>query len=234
MQLQIANWTTDDCLLLLYKVSYMVRSSCIVMLILLPICYRSALSADQHFDSNGVKIRYISEGTGEPVLLIHGFTVDLERQWVDPGLFSTLAKKYQTIAYDNRGHGKSDKPLDPKKYGHEMVEDAVRLLDHLKIKRAHVVGYSMGASIVNSLLIAHPDRVLSATLAGNAGKLEGTDLTFYDLLADDLAAGKGVGRLIVRLTPPGQSPPTENQLNAVNAAILAANDTKATPRRFPP
>ncbi len=118
------------------------------------------------FDSNGVKIRYLVEGEGEPVLLIHGFVVNKELQWGLPGTIKALAKDHRVIALDNRGHGKSGKPTDPKKYGMEMVEDAVRLLDHLKIKKAHVVGYSMGAVITAKLMVTHPDRLLSATLGG--------------------------------------------------------------------
>src|SRR5262245_8695747 len=115
-------------------------------LFLLPWVPVAALSEDRFFESNGVKIRYVVEGQGEAVLLIHGVSADLERNWGGPGVFGALSKNYRTIAYDNRGHGKSDKPYDPTKYGKEMVEDAARLLDHLDIKRAHVVGYSMGAS----------------------------------------------------------------------------------------
>src|SRR5437868_8532253 len=85
-----------------------------------------------YFDSKGVKIRYTDQGKGEPVLLIHGFGANAEVQWALPGILKDLAKDYRVIAYDNRGHGKSGKPHDPKKYGMEMVEDAVRLLDHLK------------------------------------------------------------------------------------------------------
>src|SRR5262245_47248426 len=100
-----------------------------------------AKAEDQYFDSNGVKIHFVVEGSGDPVLLIHGFTIDLERQWRAPGVIAALAKDHQVIAFDNRGHGKSDKPHEPKQYGLEMIEDAARLLDHLQIKRAYVVGY---------------------------------------------------------------------------------------------
>src|SRR5262245_6822113 len=87
------------------------------------------------FDSNGVKIHYITEGKGEPVVLIHGFAADIDKNWRTgfavgpantnggPRIFEALAQKYRVIALDNRGHGKSDKPHDPKQYGTEMVED---------------------------------------------------------------------------------------------------------------
>src|SRR6516225_11708196 len=113
--------------------------------------FPAAAADSQFFDSNGVKIRYLVEGKGEPVLLIHGFTAGIEMQWALPGIIKELAKDYRVIALDNRGHGRSDKPHDAKKYGMEMVNDAIRLMDHLKIKKAHVVGYSMGAMITSKL-----------------------------------------------------------------------------------
>ena len=182
---------------------------------------------DQFFESNGVKIRYIVEGKGEPVLLIHGFTINFETNWKMPGIIKGLSKDYQVIALDNRGHGKSDKPHDPKKYGLEMAEDAVRLLDHLKIQKAHIVGYSMGAVITVKLLATHPDRFLTATVGGHGGLKEGADTSFYDKLADSLDQGKGLGLMITRLTPPGQPPPTEEQIKFINATLLASNDPKA-------
>jgi pimeloyl-ACP methyl ester carboxylesterase len=204
----------------------MTRRFCSVLFLLVWVPV-AALSEDRFFESNGVKIRYVVEGQGEPVLLIHGFSADLERNWIGPGLISALAKSHRTIAFDHRGHGKSEKPHDPMQYGKELVEDAIRLLDHLEVKRAHVVGYSMGASIVTKLLVDHPDRLLTATLGGNAGKLEGADFTFYDQLADDLEAGKGAIRLFMALRPPGQPPQPQEQLKAINAAFIASNDQKA-------
>jgi len=184
--------------------------------------------ADEHFfDSNGVKIRYIVEGKGEPVLLIHGFTANAATNWRLPGVLEALSKDYQVIALDNRGHGKSDKPHDPKKYGLEMAEDAVRLLDHLKIQKAHIVGYSMGAVITAKLLVTHPERFLTATLGGHGGIRDGADMSFYNQLADDLDQGKGFGLLIARLTPPGRPKPTADQIKTVNGMLTASNDAKA-------
>jgi pimeloyl-ACP methyl ester carboxylesterase len=194
------------------------------LLFLVPCTIRAE---DQSFDSNGVNIRYLVQGKGEPVMLIHGFTATIEMQWGLPGIIKDLAKEFQVIAFDNRGHGKSGKPHDPKKYGVEMVEDAVRLLDHLKIKKAHVVGYSMGAIITAKLVAAHPERILSATLGG-AGAIRGdVDLSFFDVLADSLDQGKGIGPLLVALTPEGRPKPTEDQLKIMNQLLAATNDPKA-------
>jgi pimeloyl-ACP methyl ester carboxylesterase len=168
----------------------------------------------------------VVEGQGEPVLLIHGFAVSSTLQWGLPGIQSRLAKQYQVIAMDNRGHGRSGKPHDPAKYGREMVEDAVRLLDHLRIQKAHVVGYSMGSFITLNLLATHPDRLLTATLGG-AGRSSSMDPGFLEDLANSLEHGKGFGPLIVRLNPPNRPKPTEQDMRGVNQFLSLTNDTKA-------
>jgi pimeloyl-ACP methyl ester carboxylesterase len=124
----------------------------------------------QTFDSNGIEIAFIDEGShaGDPVLLIHGFASNVGTNWVDPGWVSTLTGAgCRVIAYDNRGHGRSAKLYDTALYGAPlMAEDARALLDHLKIARADVIGYSMGARIAAFLAFAHPARVRSLTFGG--------------------------------------------------------------------
>jgi pimeloyl-ACP methyl ester carboxylesterase len=187
----------------------------------------SAWAQDKVFDSDGVKIHYLVRGEGEPVLLIHGFAASAQTNWVLPGIVRGLAADYQVIALDCRGHGKSDKPHDPKQYGAAMAEDAVRLLDHLKIKKAHVVGYSMGGGIAFHLVAAHPDRVRSVVLAGWGLSPPDDKGTLFKELAESLDAGKGIGPLILALTPAGKPRPTEGEIEAVNKILLATNDPKA-------
>src|ERR1700742_2570354 len=103
-----------------------------------------ARAADYTFDSAGVKIHYIVEGQGEPVVLIHGYAASIATNWGAPGIVKKLSENYQVIALDKRGHGQSDKPHDAAAYGPVMFEDVLRLMDHLKLKKAHIVGYSMG------------------------------------------------------------------------------------------
>ncbi len=136
-------------------------------LLTLTLALVSAVRAeDGFFDSNGVKIHYMVQGDGEPIILIHGYTANAQMNWSLPGVIDLLSKNYKVIALDNRGHGLSDKPEQPEEYGIKMVEDAVGLLDHLKIERAHVVGYSMGGMITMKLLSTHPERVISAIVGG--------------------------------------------------------------------
>ena len=120
------------------------------------------------FDSDGIEIAFIDEGAGAPVLLIHGFASNVVANWVDPGWVRTLVRAgYRVVAFDNRGHGESEKLYDEAVYGAElMAEDARRLLDHLDIARADVMGYSMGARITAFLAIGHPERVRSAVFGG--------------------------------------------------------------------
>jgi pimeloyl-ACP methyl ester carboxylesterase len=183
-------------------------------------------SENTFFTSKDVKLYYSIEGQGQPVLLIHGFAVNSQVQWALPGIVKELARDYQVISLDNRGHGRSSKPHDPKQYGTEMVEDAVRLLDHLHIAKAHVVGYSMGGFIALKLAATHPDRVLTVT-TGGAGWSERTDHAFLDELADSLEQGKGLGPLLVALTPEGQPKPTDVQLKNINRISRVFFDAKA-------
>ena len=120
------------------------------------------------FASDGIEIGYLDEGEGEPILLIHGFASNIVTNWVNPGWVHTLvAAGRRVIAYDNRGHGRSGKLYDPAAYGAPlMAEDGRRLLDHLGIARADVLGYSMGARIATFLALAHPDRVRSLIVGG--------------------------------------------------------------------
>jgi pimeloyl-ACP methyl ester carboxylesterase len=120
------------------------------------------------FNSDGVDIAYIDEGSGDPVLLIHGFASNVNTNWVDTGWVKTLiGAGYRVVAYDNRGHGQSAKLYDLEAYGAPiMAEDARRLLDHLGIARAHIIGYSMGARIAAFLAMAHPARVRSLVFGG--------------------------------------------------------------------
>jgi pimeloyl-ACP methyl ester carboxylesterase len=145
------------------------------------------------FLSDGIEIAYWDEGQGEPILLIHGFASNAATNWRDTRWISFLASHgYRVISFDNRGHGASAKLYDPSHYsGPAMAEDARRLLDHLGIARADVIGYSMGARLAAFLALAHPERVRSAVFAGlGANMMHGVgppEPISEALLADDVS-----------------------------------------------
>ncbi len=127
----------------------------------------------QKFNSAGVDIAYSDEGTGKPVLLVHGFASNGRVNWQATGWTKTLlGAGYRVVTIDNRGHGESEKLYDVEKYSASiMAEDAKRLLDHLDIKQAAVMGYSMGARISTFLTLLHPERVSLLVIAGLAERM---------------------------------------------------------------
>jgi pimeloyl-ACP methyl ester carboxylesterase len=130
------------------------------------------------FISDGVRIAYCDEGDrdGDAVLLIHGFASNREVNWRYTGWIKTLTDAgFRTIAVDNRGHGDSEKLYDPALYPSPlMAADAGRLLDHLGVERAHVIGYSMGARIAAFLALNRPEAVDRLVFGGlGMGLIEG-------------------------------------------------------------
>lgn len=186
-------------------------------------------SADS-FDSNGVKLHYIIVGQGRPVVLIHGLHSSIKMNWQMPGIISMLAKNYQVIAVDMPGHGESDKPTNEAAYGTAMVEDIVKLLDHLKIKKAHIVGYSMGGMIAMKFMALHQDRCLSGIVGGMGWLREGSILQDF------------FGRMPEReggMTPPacarsfGKLALSEQQLRGIKVPVqIVVGDRDPTKRLY--
>lgn len=104
---------------------------------------------------NGIKICYEERGKGFPVLLVHGFTGNKEgwiSQWVP------LSKSFRVIRFDNRNGGCSDRPNIPNTL--DMLADDIKgLLEYLKIKKTHIIGWSMGGIIVQKFAIKYPNYI---------------------------------------------------------------------------
>ncbi|WP_338567528.1 alpha/beta hydrolase [Pseudomonas canadensis] len=104
---------------------------------------------------NGIKVYYTRTGHGSPVVLLHGGLSNSD-YWGNQ--VKALAAKHTVISIDSRGHGRSSR--DDKPYGYDlMADDVVAVLDHLKIPRADIVGWSDGAIIGIDLALRHPDRI---------------------------------------------------------------------------
>jgi pimeloyl-ACP methyl ester carboxylesterase len=138
----------------------------------------------QDFSSAGVRIAYADfpprgADRDEPILLIHGFASNHVFNWVNPGWVRVLTEAgRRVIAFDNRGHGRSEKLYSPEAYHSDlMAGDARRLLDELVVPRADVMGYSMGARIAAFFALADPPAVRSLILGGlGAHLVEGVGL----------------------------------------------------------
>jgi pimeloyl-ACP methyl ester carboxylesterase len=183
-----------------------------------------AAGADGFFDSRGVRLHYFESGSGPPILLIHGFTQSADR-WAQTGVVARLSRRYRVIALDIRGHGQSDKPHDSSQYV-DLDGDVARLLDRLKIKRAHIVGYSMGGSIMAQLLVTHPERFLTATLVGSTGVSTPDPGGYRELMAEEFEHNSA-RLLAMAIWPTNEPPPTEEQIGDVTARVFKGNDSQA-------
>ncbi|THD76147.1 MAG: alpha/beta fold hydrolase [Bradyrhizobium sp.] len=128
------------------------------------------------FYNGAVEIAYLDEGEGAPILLVHGFASTKDVNWVYPTWVSELRKNgRRVIALDNRGHGDSAKLYDPAEYEiGTMAGDVIALMDHLKIERADIMGYSLGSRMTAVLARSQPQRLRAAILGGiGIGLIEG-------------------------------------------------------------
>src|SRR6185312_299136 len=114
----------------------------------------------QYTTINGVKLAYDLNGSGVPVVLIHGAQGD---QTMFSGLAPALSQKYRVLTFDQRGSGLSDKPHDGYSIA-VLADDAAALMDHAGFPRAHIVGVSMGGMIALEFVLRHPDKTRSLVL----------------------------------------------------------------------
>src|ERR1700722_19966368 len=113
---------------------------------------------------DGVTLHAEEAGQGEPLLFIHEFAGD-HRSWEPQLRFFSAA--YRCVTYDARGYPPSAVPTDPADYSQaRAVADAIAARVGLVIDRAHVVGLSMCGFAALHLVLSHPDRILSAVVAG--------------------------------------------------------------------
>lgn len=145
--------------------------------------FLSVLSNAATFISDGVEIFYTDEGTGVPIILIHGYTVTADKEFRVKGLTDRLSSEFRVISIDNRGHGKSGMYHAPGAYGVQMVKDVISLMDYLKIDKSNFIGYSMGGMIINKLVSMYPERVIKA-VSGGSGWSENPDLSIFKRLAE--------------------------------------------------
>jgi pimeloyl-ACP methyl ester carboxylesterase len=105
---------------------------------------------------NDINVCYEVQGKGFPLVMIMGLSANMD--WWDPKLVEETSKKYKTVVFDNRGAGRTDAPkID---YSIKMfADDTEKLMDSLKIQKAHVLGISMGGMIAQEFALTYPQRV---------------------------------------------------------------------------
>lgn len=118
---------------------------------------------------DGTTIHYTDQGTGPVVVLLHGISADGEMNWEWTGIAPRLRDVgLRTVALDQRGHGRSDKPHDPERYrDHHFAADVSAVLDDLAVDRCLLIGYSMGAYM--ALRTAPDEPRVHALVVGGIG-----------------------------------------------------------------
>jgi pimeloyl-ACP methyl ester carboxylesterase len=109
----------------------------------------------QYAEVNGINLYYATHGAGRPLVLLHG---GLGSGEMFGPLLPALAERFQVIAPDLQGHGRTadiDRPIDIRL----MADDIAALIDHLALDRPDVVGYSLGGGVALQTAVWHPDKV---------------------------------------------------------------------------
>lgn len=129
---------------------------------------------------NDIQMYYEIHGGGEPLVLIVGLGTDIS-EW--DAIIRSLAEKYQVLAFDNRGAGRTDKPDIA--YSIEMMaDDTAGLMQTLGIQQAHILGISMGGRIALALSLRHPERVKQLVLVSTSARsIKNWRRRFYGLLS---------------------------------------------------
>ena len=197
--------------------------------------------------SDGIKIHYLTLGdTGSWVVLIHGYSDSAQRMWFNTLIAPEIAKHHRVVAIDNRNHGQSDKPVPG---GSGRAQDTVELMDHLKIQKAHIHGYSMGGGIVGQLLGMIPDRFITAGFGGSGmtetdakfraeaeamddalPKATGADAEGMDRFRSRVAAARPAGSPAAATTTAPPAAPSVD-LTKLTIPILAVNGSFDNPYR---
>jgi pimeloyl-ACP methyl ester carboxylesterase len=216
--------------------SILAASALVAAALLSPAKTKSEQPKDGWFTtSDNIKIHYLTLGDkGSWVVLIHGYTGNAKGNWFDNGIAQALAKNHRVVALDNRNHGMSDKP---QLNGPGRAMDTIELMDHLKIEKAHIGGYSMGGAFTGELLATHPERFITAHFGGS-GIME-TDPEWIAKLPPDhqgvnpMEAELSHGLRIHHAMDNGMSKEEAEKLASTPPAPRAAAAAPAAPRPAP-
>ncbi|MBN1800632.1 MAG: alpha/beta hydrolase [Candidatus Lokiarchaeota archaeon] len=123
---------------------------------------------------NGINISYEIQGSenGEPLILVSGWCLKKE-MWI--AQIKQLGERFKLITFDNRGCGKSDRP-DYHYTLENIADDVAGLMDHLKIEKANIMGYALGAMAMTRFVLKYPDRVKKLVLLNTTSRFPSDDI----------------------------------------------------------
>jgi pimeloyl-ACP methyl ester carboxylesterase len=180
---------------------------------------------------NGVKMYYEVHGSGEPVVLLHGAFMTITNNWT--GWIGELAKTRQVIAVEMQGHGRTA-DIERDISSENLADDVAALLDHLKIPKADLIGYSMGGGVAMQCAIRHPDKVRKVVVISSWFRRDGVVKEGLDALAKltaDAFKGSPIEAQYKKLSPtPDDFPKFVKRLVASSSKgrDIGADQLKAT------
>jgi len=180
---------------------------------------------------NGLKMYYEVHGSGEPVVLLHGAFMTITNNWT--GWIGELAKTRKVIAVEMQGHGRTA-DIERDISQENLADDVAGLLDHLKIPRADLIGYSMGGSVAMQCAIRHPDKVRKVVVISSMFRRDGMvkeALDVFPKLSADAFKDSPIEIEYKKLSPtPDDFPRFVKRLvaTATKGHDLGADELKAT------
>lgn len=172
---------------------------------------------------NGIKLHYIDTGNRDalPIVLIHGMTFD-HRSW-NPQI-ELLKQNYRVIAYDIRGHGKTD--VADGQYTYKMfVNDLIALLDYLEIDKAVLCGLSMGGIIAIRTYEMYPDRIKALILCDTRSDADSNETKFWRENSIESIKKNGLGPFadeFIELCAPQEFVEFPEELKIIRKTILSS------------
>lgn len=180
---------------------------------------------------NGLKMYYEVHGSGEPVVLLHGAFMTITNNWT--GWIGELAKTRKVIAVEMQGHGRTA-DIERDISSENLADDVAALLDHLKIPKADLIGYSMGGGVAMQCAIRHPDKVRKVVVISSYFRRDGMvkeALELFPTLSAEAFKGSPIEAEYKKLSPmPDDFPKFIKRVLATAAKgdDLGADNLKAT------
>lgn len=178
---------------------------------------------------NGLKMYYEVHGNGDPVVLLHGSFMTITNNW--DGWIGEFAKTRRVIAVEMQGHGRTA-DVERDISSENLSDDVAALLEHLKIPKADLIGYSMGGGVAMQCAIRHPDKVRKVVVISSRFRRDGAvkeALEAMPWLTADAFKGSPIETEFKKLSPtPDDFPKFVKRMLASKGQEIGADKLKAT------